>query len=171
MDCCQPMLLSASWMLARFQPGRLRKLFPWTLVAMTMFLGIQTDASDIDALYFIRNTRYVMMKERLVLVERDRAGMVTVDEWPQLVYLSADGEHTVGEFISVLGKQYASGMPQGFEAQTRQVIRDLASRGYIALLPTKKQLPYYLSMPVEQQDKEKAKTLTEADGFIKKNGK
>lgn len=130
-----------------------------------------TAAADLDAQYFIRNTRYTVLKERLVLIERERAGMVTVDEWPQLVYMSADGQHTVGEFIAALGKHYSTGMPRGFDGQTRRVVHDMVSLGYIALIQAKKSLPYYLSMPIEQQDKERAKVLMEADGFIKSGHK
>jgi hypothetical protein len=119
-----------------------------------------------DSKYFIRNTRYMMMKERLMLKERSRAGLVTMDEWYEVVFLGADGEHTVAEFIKALGNDYPDGVPEGLADQTRQIIGELEARGYIALSDEKKTLPYYLAIPIEQQDRERAKLLMEADGFI-----
>lgn len=123
---------------------------------------------EIDSKYFSRNTCYTMLKDKFVLVERDRPGVVTMDEWPQLVFLGADGEISVGAFIAALGKQYQGGPPPGLAEQTRGLVKDLAARGYIALHERKRKLPYYLSIPVEQQDQERAKAQMEADGFIKR---
>lgn len=101
----------------------------------------------------------------LVLAGDIDRGLRAMDEWPQLVFVSADGEHTVGEFVSALGKQYAGGAPAGLANQTKQIVADLSARGYIIVLDAKRRLPYYLSIPVEQQDRDKAKALMEADGF------
>ncbi|KAB2877333.1 hypothetical protein F9K33_16530 [bacterium] len=125
-------------------------------------------AEEIDSKYFIRTVTYSMLKEQVVLHERGRPQMTTVDEWPQLVFLSADGKHTVADFIAAVSRQYSGGAPKGLPEQTRQVIRDVAAHGYIVLMSKPQKLPYYLSMPIEQQDPVRSKQLMEADGFITK---
>ena len=139
-----------------------------SLLFGTLLMSTANAAEEIDSKYFIRNVTFSMLKEQVVLHERDRPQMTTVDEWPQLVFLSADGEHTVAEFIAQVGRQYSGGAPKGLSEQTRQVIRDLATHGYVAVLSKPKKLPYYLSMPMEQQDPVRSKQLMEADGFITK---
>ena len=124
-------------------------------------------ADDIDSKYFSRNVRYVMLKDKVALVERDRPDMATIDEWAQLVFLSADGEHKVSELIAALGSHYQGGAPKGLAEQTRALVNDLRGRGYLTLHDQKRKLPYYFAVPVEQQDKERARALMEADGFLK----
>lgn len=141
-----------------------------TLIGLLLTMN-SVHATDIDSKYFIRNTLYSLLKDKVVLIERDRPGVVTMADWPQLVFMSADGEHTVGQLISHLGKQYPNGVPPGLAQQTHQIIEDLSARGYIVLMSEKKKLPYYLATPVEEQDKEQARVQMEADGFIKKTTK
>ena len=97
--------------------------------------------------------------------------MVTMDEWPQLIFLSADGKRTVSELTSALGREYKDGIPPGLSDQTRTLVKALADRGYIVLHDRAFPLPYYLATPTEQQDKERAKKLMEEDGFIEKLSK
>jgi hypothetical protein len=149
----------------------LRLQFLALLLISPLFMNLAYSADDLDPKYFIRNTTYRMLDKRVVLIERDRPGIVTMDDWPQLIFLSADGEHSVAEFIASLGKQYPKGMPPELPNQTRRLVRELAAAGYISLISKKKKLPYYLSMPMEQQDIERSKALMEADGFIRKPAK
>lgn len=134
----------------------------------TGFATLACASDEIDSRYFSRNTLYTMLNEKVVLVERDRPGMVTMDEWPQLVFLRADGEHKVADLISDIATQYQGGPPPGLPEQTRRIVLDLVQRGYLVLHKQKRRLPYYLAIPVENQDKRHAKAVMEADGFIKK---
>jgi len=71
------------------------------VIIASLTLGLtmsSTFAGDIDGKYFTRNVRFSMLKEKVVLVERDRPGLATLDEWPQLVFMSADGEHRSGRW-------------------------------------------------------------------------
>lgn len=94
--------------------------------------------------------------------------MVTMDEWPQLIFLSADGKRTVSELTSELGRHYEGGIPSGLSEQTRSLVKALADRGFIMLHDRASSLPYYLAVPIEKQDMERAKKLMEEDGFIEK---
>jgi hypothetical protein len=94
-----------------------------------------------------------------------------MDEWPQVIFLSADGKRTVSELTSELGRHYKDGIPPGLSEQTRSLVRALADRGFIMLHDRAIQLPYYLATPIEKQNMERAKKLMEEDGFIDKPSK
>lgn len=128
-------------------------------------------SNQIDTKYFSRNVTYTMVQDKVVLIERSRPRTVTMDEWPQLIFLSADGKRKVSELTSELGRHYKDGVPPGLSDQTRSLVMALADRGFIVLHDRAFPLPYYLSTPIEKQDMERAKKLMEEDGFIEKLSK
>lgn len=128
-------------------------------------------SNPIDTKYFSRNATFTMLQDKVVLIERSRPGTVTMDEWPQLIFLSADGKRTVSEFTSELGQHYKDGIPPGLLEQTRGLMKALTDRGFILLHDQAMPLPYYLALPIERQDMERAKKLMEEDGFIDKPSK
>ena len=146
------------------------KCFVW--IYAVCLLGISSmnvEGSDMDSKYFIRNAQFLLLNERVVIIDSNSPTVVTMDEWPELIFLAADGQHTIAEFIASIGSEYDGGMPEGLPEQIRSIIQDLSEHGYITLLSSKKTLPYYFAIPVEEQDKEKAKALMEADGVIPKD--
>jgi hypothetical protein len=114
-----------------------------------------------DAQYFLRNSRYAMVQGRVVLVDRRGPRMKALDPWPQFVFLSADGSLTVAEFITALDGMHPQGMPD----KTRRIVADLVKRGHVVLHPTKRELPYAVSVPVEEQRAERAEAMTGASGL------
>jgi len=129
---------------------------------------VNADAAEpLDLQFFARAVRYEMLNDRVVLVGGDVPAMTTVDDWGQLVFLAADGEHTVGELVMHVQSQYGAGAPPQLEDQVKHVVREMSKRGFLTLRSAKSSLPYYLSVPVKQQDSERSKKLMEADGFIK----
>ena len=128
-------------------------------------------AQPLDAQFFARNVTYEMMGDQVVLLGHDGPTMTTVDEWGQLVFLAADGEHTVGELIAHLATKYPGGVPRELPEQVRHVVREMAKTGLLALRSSKAPLAYYFSMPMKQQDVQRSKRLMEADGFIKRAAK
>ncbi|MDQ0028174.1 hypothetical protein J2X90_006027 [Variovorax paradoxus] len=129
---------------------------------------VNADAADpLDLQFFARAVRYEMLNDRVVLVGGDAPTMTTVDDWGQLVFLAADGAHTVGELVMHVRSQYGASAPPQLADQVKHVVREMSKRGFLTLRSAKSSLPYYLSMPVKQQDSERSKKLMEADGFIK----
>ena len=74
---------------------------------------------------------------------------------------------TAQQFVEKLKTQYEGGAPVGLEEQTLQLMEKLLAEGLIRLTDQPTQLPYYLSMPVAQQDKERALAEMKKDGYIK----
>ena len=116
---------------------------------------------DLDSAYFSRNARYTIAEEGVVLI--DHQILLGLDDWTELIFRAAHGEHTVAEFIAMICKPYPGGAPPQLPDQTREVIWNLVQDGYIALHPAEKVLRYYFALPVEQQDSRRAQLLMEAD--------
>ncbi len=148
----------------------LRTLF---IVPALLFVSMVSASTSnaMDSKYFSRNVTFTMLKDKVVLIERNRPATVTMDEWPQLIFLSADGRRTVSEFALEIGRHYKDGMPPGLLEQTRDLMSRLSDRGYIVLHDKARPLPYYLATPIERQDMKRSRKLMEEDGFIDKSSK
>jgi Coenzyme PQQ synthesis protein D (PqqD) len=117
--------------------------------------------------YFVRCARYEMMGEHAVAVDPKSPRVITLDPWLEVIFAAADGQRTAQQFIEKLKTQYPDGAPAGLEEQTLQLMQKLVAEGLIRLTDQPTQLPYYLSMPVAQQDKERALAEMKKDGYIK----
>lgn len=120
-------------------------------------------------LYFSRNATHDMMDDQIVAFDRNSPRVITMDPWPQTVFLAADGQHTIREFVQDLAKQYDDGPPRGLERQVRDAVARLAQEGLIILHENQRELHYYLSTRISEQDRTRAKALMEQDGYIKKD--
>lgn len=103
----------------------------------------------------------------IVVIDPQSPRVVTLDPWLEVIFAAADGQHTTHEFIEKIKTQYSDGPPAKLEEQTVQLIDKLQAEGLIRFTDQKTQLPYYLSMPIAQQDKERALAEMKKDGYIK----
>jgi Coenzyme PQQ synthesis protein D (PqqD) len=117
--------------------------------------------------YFVRCARYEMTGEHVMVVDPKSPRVITLDPWLEVIFAAADGQRTTQQFIEKLKTQYPGGAPAGLEEQTLQLMEKLLAEGLIRLTDQPTQLPYYLSMPVAQQDKERALAEMKKDGYIK----
>lgn len=117
--------------------------------------------------YFARCLTYDMVGDRLLVTDNKSPRIITLDPWLEVVYAAADGQRTSSEFITKLKQQYPGGAPAGLEEQTWQFLAKMEAEGLIRFSGQKVQLPYYLTIPSSQQDKQKALAEMKKDGFIK----
>ena len=92
-----------------------------------------------------------------------------MDEWPQQIYLDADGQKTIAEYILWMANQFDRGkIPEGLDQEMIRMIEDLIKDGEMIRLEKEKvSLPYYLNKPKSEQDIDKAYELMLNDGYIK----
>ncbi|MBB6498313.1 hypothetical protein [Pedobacter cryoconitis] len=67
------------------------------------------EASLLKDKYFIRVKPWDWLNKKEIYVAsklNDRPTMITMDFWPQEIYLSADGQITVSEFIHIAAKKF-----------------------------------------------------------------
>ena len=86
---------------------------------MFSFLKKKKDIPEFDFIksyterdkYFVRIKKWNWLNpEQISLLEKDSGGkikMTTMDYWPQEMFLDADGQKTISEYLSVLIKQFS----------------------------------------------------------------
>lgn len=121
-------------------------------------------------MYFIRTLQWDWLNEKMIqLIDNKSPRVITMDEWPQQIYLDADGQKTIAEYILWMANQFDRGqVPEDLDQEMIRMIEDLIKDGeMIRLEKEKTSLPYYLSKPKSEQDIDKAYELMLNDGYIK----
>lgn len=117
--------------------------------------------------YPSRCATFRMMDNHVVATANDRPALITLDPWPEMVFLASDGEHTIEEMNAVFSKGYPNGAPKELESTVSSVITQLQKEGLITLSDKPIHLPSYLKLPLDGQDPDKVREAMLADGFIK----
>jgi len=124
-----------------------------------------------NAKYFHRNIIFSSKDKQVSLVDVNHPDRVTpLDEWLGIVVALADGQHTIQQMIDFMSKQYHEA-PVNLEKTLHSVIERLEEGKLIQLSESAVSLPYYLALPIEELDIEKAKKLIMEDGYNSSSGK
>ncbi len=116
--------------------------------------------------YFARTMVYTRRGDGVVFVDmHDATATQALDPWLGKVLILADGTHTVQELIDFVGRQYGDSPPPSLPATIDSVIKRLQEAKTIAFSDEPVTLPYYLSLPADEQDAELANRLMAEDGF------
>ena len=117
------------------------------------------------AKYFYRNVIYSKSGTTVAIVDihNPEKAKETLEPWLGMVLQLADGQHTIQELVDLLSTRYGGNPPANLEETVHSVVERLAESKLIMLTDVKTDLPYYLSMPVEMMDIEKAKQLLAID--------
>ena len=127
-------------------------------------------SSEIKDKYFIRLAQWDWLDENMIHVTDNHAPrMITMDPWPQLIYLEADGQKTIHEFVYDMVSKYGrkQPIPADLDSTILQMIDSLMEDRLINLSPESQKLPYYIDLPKGKQDLKKARQLMIKDDFIK----
>jgi hypothetical protein len=83
--------------------------------------------------YFVRTARWRRLNKQLITVT-DPLGprMLTMDRWPQLVFLESDGQKTVTEFVYYMAAAYSGQIPANLDQTIVQELVKLVGYGIIA---------------------------------------
>lgn len=117
--------------------------------------------------YPTRCATFRMMNDHVVATANDRPAVITLDPWPEMVFLASDGEHTIQELVIAFSKGYPNGVPKELESTVSSVISQLEKEKLIKVSDKPVHLPSYLKLPLEGQDPDKVREAMLADGFIK----
>jgi len=118
--------------------------------------------------YFFRTAVFTWQDDKLALVDLHDPGAATpLDPWLGRVVSLADGQHRIQELIDYLGSLYHGDPPEELERTIESVIERLTEAEVVRLSDEPITLPYYLAIPQEEQDAEKARELMIKDGYIR----
>lgn len=115
--------------------------------------------------FFYRNVTFTRNNNQISLVDIHYPDKVMpLDKWLGTVVSLADGQHTVQQLIDYMSMQYSEA-PTNLEATLHSVIKRLEEDSIIQLSKRFVSLPYYLILPLEELDIEKAKKMIAEDGY------
>ena len=114
--------------------------------------------------YFYRNIIFSKQGKEISLIDiNDPSQNEKLDPWFGMVIQLADGQHTLNQFYSFMKSQYNGSTPPNIDETLESVVKRMVEAKFIILSEEKVNLPYYLSMPHEMLDIEKAKKLLAKD--------
>lgn len=123
------------------------------------------------AQYFYRNSIYSKINDKVFIIDfgNPEENGQELEPWFATIFLLADGQHTLDELYLNLTQKYSNSPPESLLKTINSVVERLEGARLIVLTDKKTELPYYLSMPYEEMDLEKAKKLIEEDAKLYHN--
>ena len=77
----------------------------------------------------------------IAVTDKHQPRVITMDDWPQLVFLEATGDKTISEFIFFLADQYKDKIPEELDSTVLHQVNSLLSERIIELRDEKTNLP------------------------------
>lgn len=122
-----------------------------------------------DDRYFSRAATWSRLENSLVVHDSyspKAPRMVTMEPWHEMVFMAADGVHTVGQFVEHMGAQYDGGIPDGLREQIHEIVTVLVGEHIIRVHADPQPLPPYFAEEYFEADAEKRKKQMQDDGLI-----
>ena len=122
-----------------------------------------------DDQYFSRAATWFRMGDRLTVNDAfspKAPRVITMEPWHAVVFMAADGQHSIDEFVRHMGAKYEGGIPAGLRAQIHGIINELAAEGILHIHDVAMPLPPHFAEDHFAQPPEVRKAQMEADGLI-----
>lgn len=94
-----------------------------------------------DGAYFSRCTTWHWVDEKILVIDPNAPRVITMEPWAEIVFVAAQGETTVGNFVSNLENQFEGDAPAGLRSQTHEIIGALVHKGVVRLHNAPESLP------------------------------
>ncbi len=83
--------------------------------------------------YFYKTATWTIYdKGKICIIDPNSPRMITLDEWPQIIFLEAKGKLTVAEFVNYMASQYTSAIPKRLDETIIQELTALFNERLIA---------------------------------------
>lgn len=117
--------------------------------------------------YISRVRRYDLAGKNVVLRESDGPQRVEkLDVWMEIIVIAADGQKRVREILDFIVGEFGGDAPEELEAGMLNLVEQLSMLNILETHVKPRELPYYLKLPVSQQNRHRARALMIEDGFI-----
>ncbi|MEP5255485.1 hypothetical protein [Winogradskyella rapida] len=110
--------------------------------------------SEFKDKYFSRLSPWDWMDNKMIHVfDKNSPRVVTMDPWPQLIYLEATGQITVSEFVYKMASSYnrKTPIPKELDTTIISVLNDLIEDNLIELTLEKQNLTNDIQYPKSEQ--------------------
>ena len=116
--------------------------------------------------FFYRNVIFSKEGKTISLIDiNNPSKKEKLEAWFGVVFQLADGQHTIEQLHKFVATQYSVNPPSSLKQTLDSVVERLIGSKLIVLADEKTPLPYYLSMPYELLNVEKAKKLLLEDSL------
>jgi hypothetical protein len=106
-------------------------------------------ASPIKDKYFIRTCQWRWLDEKSIYItDKNQPRVITLDTWPQVVYLEATGDKTIAEFIEQMASLYTSTIPPELDEVILGEINTLVKEKVVELRDAPEILPTEILVPL-----------------------
>jgi hypothetical protein len=96
-------------------------------------------ASGLSEKYFIRTASWRRLDRVNIMITDSKSPRVfTLDTWPQMVFVAADGQYTVREYVHHMALQYSGNVPDNLDTTILQQLETLANHNIIRLVDSKR---------------------------------
>ncbi len=117
--------------------------------------------------FFYRNAIFSKQGKSIYLIDFDKPDQnkEELEPWFGIVFQLADGQHTLEQLYQYIASQYNGNTPPNLSDTLKSVVERMIEGKLIMLTKESTKLPYYLSMPYEMLDIDKAKKEFRKDRF------
>jgi hypothetical protein len=103
--------------------------------------------------YFLRAASWMWTSEsQIIAIDQHAPRIVTMDPWPQLIFLAAEGQKTIEEYVYHMAEQYIGKVPAKLDETIINEIQTLLKERMIVLSETKRRPDPNFDMPKKKDD-------------------
>lgn len=106
-----------------------------------------------DKYFYKVATWDVLQKETVAVFDPHAPRMITLDPWPQIVFLEANGKQTITEFVNYMASEYDGPPPQELDETIIYQINSLLELKIIALSDSPVELDKQYQKPISRQNR------------------
>ena len=113
----------------------------------------ELEGSSIKGKYFVRTCPWGWHDDKMIHVfDLNSPRVITMDPWPQLIFLEADGQKTIEEFVHQTASTYGRGekIPEKLDSTILEVIASLLENKLIELQNDKTEMAENVKKPRTQ---------------------
>ena len=103
--------------------------------------------------YFIRTAQWDWLdKENIFVIDRSNPRVLTLDPWHQIIFIAADGQRTVTDYILYVAEKYTGEIPGMLDATIINELNTLQEYGIITFVETKQRPELKYDLPTNRKD-------------------
>ena len=90
--------------------------------------------SEIKDKYFLRDAEWDLLNnDHIYVVDPFASSILTLDPWPEIIFLAAKGQMTIQEYIFYVANQYSGEIPENLDKTILDQIQTLLSYRVVRL--------------------------------------
>lgn len=103
--------------------------------------------------YFLRAASWMWVSEsQIIAIDQHNPRVITMDPWAQLIFLAAEGQKTIEEYVYSMAEQYIGKVPAKLDETIINEIQTLVKERMIVLSDTKKRPDPDFDMPKKKDE-------------------